>query len=82
MRNALSSIIGYVGSISRSRTLTEMGVGQRNMEIILGYDLDTDNLVYMLAELTTAISQLWADAEFRRTVKEDAWDAVQMDSAA
>ena len=55
------------------------------MEIILGYDLDIEALVYMPSELTTAISQLWADAEFRRTVNEyawDAWDAVQMDSVA
>ena len=68
--------------ISRSRTLTKMGVGQRNMEIIFGYDLDIENLVYMPAELTTAIPQLWADTEFRRTVNEYAWDAVQMDCGA
>ena len=52
------------------------------MEIILGYDLDIENLVYMPEELTTAISQLWEGAELRRTANEYAWDSVQMDSAA
>ncbi len=82
-RNALRTILGYVGStFSGCEYSLRRGVSQRNMEIILGYDLDMENLAYMPAELTTAIAQLWADAEFKRTVNEYAWDSVQMDSAA
>ncbi len=82
-RNALRTIIGYVGPpFLGCEYSLRRGTNQRNMEIILGYDLDIGDLAYMPAELTTAIAQLWADAEFKRTVNEYAWDSVQMDSAA
>ncbi|KJA13994.1 hypothetical protein HYPSUDRAFT_220657 [Hypholoma sublateritium FD-334 SS-4] len=55
---------------------------RENVEIILAYNLDTANLLYLPAEFTTAVHQLWADAAFKGEVYEYGGDSVLMDSAA